>query len=165
MSGHDRDWRAHFKLSRAERQRGVRRVKLASTLLYAFPGSPTVYYGDEAGMEGCEDPFNRATFPWDKEDMTLLSHYRTLGQLRKERKSLRRGDIQYLRAEGGLLVFTRQYEEELTVIALNNGTSSVELDLPWAAPMAEDALTRQRFLAHDGTLHLVLPPENGMVLI
>ena len=165
LSGHDRDWRAHFKLSRAERQRGVRRVKLASTLLYAFPGSPTVYYGDEAGMEGCEDPFNRATFPWDKEDMTLLSHYRTLGQLRKERKSLRRGDIQYLRAEGGLLVFTRQYEEELTVIALNNGTSSVELDLPWAAPMAEDALTRQRFLAHDGTLHLVLPPENGMVLI
>ena len=165
LSGHDRDWRAHFKLSRAERQRGVRRVKLASTLLYAFPGSPTVYYGDEAGMEGCEDPFNRATFPWDKEDMTLLSHYRTLGQLRKERKSLRRGDIQYLRAEGGLLVFTRQYEEELTVIALNNGTSPVELDLLWAAPMAEDALTRQRFLAHDGTLHLVLPPENGMVLI
>ena len=165
LSGHDRDWRAHFKLSRAERQRGVRRVKLASTLLYAFPGSPTVYYGDEAGMEGCEDPFNRATFPWDKEDMTLLSHYRTLGQLRKERKSLRRGDIQYLRAEGGLLVFTRQYEEELTVIALNNGTSPVELDLLWAAPMVEDALTRQRFLAHDGTLHLVLPPENGMVLI
>ena len=165
LSGHDRDWRAHFKLSRAERQRGVRRVKLASTLLYAFPGSPTVYYGDEAGMEGCEDPFNRATFPWDKEDMTLLSHYRTLGQLRKERKSLRRGDIQYLRAEGVLLVFTRQYEEDLTVIALNNGTSPVELDLLWAAPMAEDALTRQRFLAHDGTLHLVLPPENGMVLI
>ena len=165
LSDHDRDWRAHFKLSRAERQRGIRRVKLASTLLYAFPGSPTVYYGDEAGMEGCEDPFNRAAFPWGKEDMTLLSHYRILGRLRKERKSLRRGDIQYLRAEGGLLVFERQYEEERTVIALNNGASLVELDLPWAAPMAEDALTHQRFIAQNGVLHLVLPPENGMVLI
>ena len=165
LSGHDRDWRAHFKLSRAERQRGIRRVKLASTLLYAFPGSPTVYYGDEAGMEGCEGPFNRAAFPWGKEDMTLLSHYRTLGRLRKERKSLRRGDIQYLRAEGGLLVFERQYAEERTVIALNNGASPVELELPWAAPMAEDALTHQRFIAQNGVLHLVLPPENGMVLI
>lgn len=165
LSGKSREWRAHFRLSRAERQRGIRRLKLASTLLYAFPGSPTVYYGDEAGMEGCEDPFNRGTFPWDREDPLLLSHYRTLGRLRKERPSLRRGDLRYLRAEGGLLMFTRQYGDETTLIALNNGPAAVELHLPWERPMAEDALTRQKFAARSGALHITLPAENGIVLI
>ena len=165
LSGHDRDWRAHFRLNHAQRQRGLRRVKLASALLYTFPGSPTVFYGDEVGVEGCEDPFNRAPFPWGHEDLLLLHHYRTLGKLRRARKSLQRGDIQYLRAEGGLLAFTRQAEEELTVVVLNNGSEFAELDLPWDRPMAEDALTHQQFLSRNGMLHVVLPPENGMVLI
>lgn len=91
LSRHDRDWRAHYRLSHAERQRAVRRLKLASTLLYAFPGSPTVFYGDEAGLEGCEDPFNRGTFPWGREDAVLLHHYRTLGRLRSTRLSLQKG--------------------------------------------------------------------------
>ena len=164
LSGYDRDWRAQYRLNYAERQKGVRRLKLASTLLYAFPGSPTVFYGDEAGMEGCEDPFNRGTFPWGHEDPILLHHYRTLGRLRKARPSLQKGSIEYLEAEGGLLVFRRVWEKEVSLIALNNGPQSRTLTLPWAGDMAIDALSRQQFFAHNGALHITLPPEDGVLL-
>ena len=56
--------RAVFRLSPAERQLGLKRLRLAALVLFTFPGAPTVYYGDEAGMEGWEDPFNRAGYPW-----------------------------------------------------------------------------------------------------
>ena len=165
LSRHDRDWRAHYRLSHAERQRAVRRLKLASTLLYAFPGSPTVFYGDEAGLEGCEDPFNRGTFPWGREDAVLLHHYRTLGRLRSTRLSLQKGAIEYLRAEGGLLVFLRRWENEVTLAALNNGPAAQALELPWSGAMAIDALSRQQFAVHDGVLKITLPPEDGVLLI
>ena len=165
LSRHDRDWRAHYRLSHAERQRAVRRLKLASTLLYAFPGSPTVFYGDEAGLEGCEDPFNRGTFPWGHEDAVLLHHYRTLGRLRSTRLSLQKGAIEYLRAEGGLLVFLRRWENEVTLAALNNGPAAQALELPWSGAMAIDALSRQQFAVHDGVLKITLPPEDGVLLI
>ncbi len=58
-----REWRASFRMA-AERGRGEARLRLGAPCCSAFPGSPTVYYGDEAGMEGFEDPFNRRTFPW-----------------------------------------------------------------------------------------------------
>ena len=165
LSGYSRDWRARHRLDRFERQRAVRRLKLASALLYAFPGSPCIYYGDEAGMEGCEDPFNRGPFPWEHEDAELLCHYRRLGQLRKARPSLRRGSITYLKADGGLLVFVRQTEDERTVIALNAGETARDLCFPWDAPLAKDALTGQRFLVRAGQAALTLPPESGVILI
>ncbi len=165
LSGYDRAYRARYRLSRMERQRAVRRLKLASTLLYAFPGSPTVYYGDEAGMEGCEDPFNRGTFPWGKEDAVLLAHYRILGKLRRERASLQRGEIFYEHAEGGVLVFRRTLGEETTWVALNNGDRTYALTLPWPAAMAQDALSGQRFAVYGGQLRLDLPPESGVLLV
>ena len=62
-------------------------------------------------------------------------------------------------------MFTRQYGDETTLISLNNGPAAVELHLPWERPMAEDALTRQKFAARSGALHITLPAENGIVLI
>lgn len=58
--------------------------------------SPTVYYGDEAGLEGFEDPFNRRPYPWGREDRELVGWFAALGRLRKECPALRRGDIRYL---------------------------------------------------------------------
>ena len=78
--------RQAYHLSPEARRLAVRRLTLAAMLLYTFPGSPTLYYGDEAGMEGFEDPMNRQGFPWGREDQRLLTLYRTLGRLRKERE-------------------------------------------------------------------------------
>ncbi len=58
-------------------------------LQFTLPGAPTVYYGDEVGLVGYADPFNRGTYPWGREDEELLAHYRRLGQLRRDNPALR----------------------------------------------------------------------------
>ena len=160
----DRDARAHYRLSPAERERGTALLKLAALVLYAFPGSPTVYYGDEAGMEGFEDPFNRRTYPWGHEDTALLDWFRTLGRLRAERESLQSGGITYPLAAGRVLCFARRAGDEVSLCAVNAGAESASVDLPWAAPLAHDALSGQSFLAEGGRLHITLAPYDALLL-
>ena len=157
--------RAAFALSPAQLARGRAKLRLAGMLLYGFPGSPTLFYGDEAGMQGFEDPLNRGTYPWGQEDTGLLDFFRALGRLRKERRSLQSGSLTYIYAQGGGLVITREHEGETTMIALNAGDEALTLTLPWPRGTAEDGLTGQRFLAVNGQLRLSLPPLDGVVLI
>ena len=157
--------RAAFALSPAQLARGRARLRLAGMLLYGFPGSPTLFYGDEAGMQGFEDPLNRGTYPWGREDTGLLDFFRALGRLRKERRSLQSGSLTYIYAQGGGLVITREHEGETTMVSLNAGDEALTLTLPWPRGTAEDGLTGQRFLAVNGQLRLSLPPLDGVVLI
>lgn len=157
--------RAAFALSPAQLARGRAKLRLAGMLLYGFPGSPTLFYGDEAGMQGFEDPLNRGTYPWGREDTGLLDFFRALGRLRKERRSLQSGSLTYIYAQGGGLVITREHEGETTMVALNAGDEALTLTLPWSRGTAEDGLTGQRFLAVNGQLRLSLPPLDGVVLI
>ena len=117
----DREWQSTYRLSPEQRALGLARVRLAAAVLFTFPGSPMVYYGDEAGMEGCGDPFNRGTFPWGQEDLELQGWFRKLGTLRKERPSLQRGSIRWKESEGPLLVFTRNLSGERTITVVNAG--------------------------------------------
>ena len=157
--------RAAFALSPAQLARGRARLRLAGMLLYAFPGSPTLFYGDEAGMQGFEDPLNRGTYPWGREDTGLLDFFRTLGRLRRERQSLQTGGLTYIYAQGGGLVIAREHEGETTMAALNAGDEVLTLTLPWPGGMAEDGLTGQRFLSVNGQLRVSLPPLDGVILI
>ncbi|MCF2618717.1 alpha-glucosidase C-terminal domain-containing protein [Oscillibacter valericigenes] len=156
--------RADYRLSPAERERGTALLKLAAAVLYAFPGSPTVYYGDEAGMEGFEDPFNRGTYPWGREDAALLDYFRALGALRAARASLQSGGIRYLLAEGRTLCFERRAGDEVTLCAVNAGAESFRVDLPWATALARDVLSGQEFLAENGRLRLTLAPYDALLL-
>ena len=160
-----REARAAYHLSPENRQLAIRRLTLAAMLLYTFPGSPTVYYGDEAGMEGFEDPMNRRGFPWGRENQRLLTLYRTLGKLRQERTSLRSGSITYLTADGGLLIYRRTLDGESTYTALNTGDVTRTVILPWENGFAMDAVSMQRFWVRDGQLRIDLPPCDGVVLI
>ena len=157
--------RAEARLSPAGYRLARQRLMLGALLLYVFPGSPTVYYGDEAGMQGYEDPLNRRTYPWGQEDESLLAWYRRLGQLRRERLSLQVGKIRYLYAAGGGLVLERRAEAEVTVAALNAGAEDLESAIPWAGALATDAMTGQQFLAVDGIVRLTLPGRSGVLLI
>lgn len=73
-----------YSLSEEEYKKGVRRLKLASCMQYFLPGIPTVYYGDEIGMQGFEDPINRRPYEWNNQNEELLSHYKLLGSIHKE---------------------------------------------------------------------------------
>ncbi len=157
--------RAVYRLPLAARALAEKRLRLGAQLLFCFPGSPLIYYGDEAGMEGLEDPFNRGTYPWGHADEALVRFHRELGKLRAERPSLQKGDIRYLWAEGHGLAFSRSYGEESTLLALNSGGEPLSMELPWSRAMAQDALQGQRFFARDGLLRITLPPYSGVILI
>ena len=159
----DKAERAAYRLRPEEERLGKERWKLASALLYAFPGSPMLFYGDEAGLQGLEDPFCRGGYPWGREDEDLLAWFRLLGRLRK-RPSLRRGDLTWLHAQGPLLAFRRQAEGETTAAAFNAGDAEAALTLPWESREALDLLTGQRFAAWEGRIALCLPARGAVLL-
>ena len=116
------------KLSRSQKDLAISRLTLASFLQYTLPGSASLYYGDEAGMEGGKDPFNRRTFPWGYEDTQLQWHFRQLGKLRKDCPALRLGDVQFFCAEDGKLGFTRSIASQKVRVYVNRTGD------PWEVP-------------------------------
>ncbi len=160
-----RTQRAYYRMSPEERERGVRLLMAGTILLYCFPGSPTIFYGDEAGMEGFEDPFNRGTFPWDNIDPALLRHFRILGHLRNSLPCLQRGEIQYLYAEGQGLAFQRVLGDEIVIAALNSGDRPIDMVFDWPKRSAIDPIFKQQFNSRFGKLHVTVPPQDGILLI
>lgn len=158
-----REQRARFRLSPDQRTKGAALVKLAALILFSFPGSPTVYYGDEAGMEGFEDPFNRGGYPWGQEDQDLKHWFTRLGSLRSQKSSLQKGTISYVYTAGPVLAFARQWQQEQTLTVVNRDGSAAEISLPWDGT-ATDLLTGQVFSAVSGALTLCLPPRSGLLL-
>ena len=123
-----REEAANRFLSDAQRQKAKELLLLASFLQYTLPGAPSLYYGDEAGLEGHKDPFNRRTYPWGKEDSQLLDHYKALGNLKKSREVLQKGDIHFFCATGGKIGFSRIYQGKELKIYVNHS------DAPWVIP-------------------------------
>ncbi len=110
---------AQRRLSVQQRNLARELLMMATVLQFTLPGSPSIYYGDEAGMEGGKDPFNRRTYPWGKEDPQLLSHHRQLGQLRRQMDALRLGAIEFFCADGGLLGFKRSLNGSTVRVYVN----------------------------------------------
>ena len=98
--------RADFVLSDKQYELAKRRLKLASALQYTLPGVPCVFYGDEAGKQGFEDPLNRGTYPWGREDADLIAHYTKLGEIRKQYPQFLQGETHFV-SDSDKLVFER----------------------------------------------------------
>ena len=96
-------------LTQAQMSLAKERLLMASFLQFMLPGAPSIYYADEAGMQGHKDPFNRRTYPWGRENPELLAHFRRLGKLRREQEALRLGDIDFFCGGDGRIGFTRAY--------------------------------------------------------
>lgn len=86
--------RGGCRLSDAQRALAIRRLAEMWKLYAALPGMPSVYYGDEAGMEGAADPFCRFPYPWGREDAQVMTITREALALRASRPILRRGALQ-----------------------------------------------------------------------
>ena len=119
-----REEKAKRHLSRNQWEVAHERLLMASFLQYMLPGCPSIYYADEAGMEGYKDPFNRRPYPWGREDEELLAHFRRLGVLRKRVDALRLGDIQFFQAGDKHLGFTRSYNGRTVKICVNRSADS-----------------------------------------
>lgn len=167
IGSHDRT--RILTLMAADKDRGaaVSKVRLLSTLEYAFPGVPCIYYGDEAGLQGAADPENRSGFPWGEEDHDLQFHYRMLGLIYNEHPVLKDGDITMLSGNAGsnvkdirqknaggdqkanvripddVLAFIREYSPEQADDRCRACASTLTQN---AAPADSAASTRERIL-------------------
>ena len=108
---------------------------------------------------------NRGTFPWGKEDEALQEWYRTLGRLRDQRPSLRQGGLRWIRAEGHVLAFAREWKDEITVAVVNVGDEPDSLLLAWPGKQALDALSGNQFTTASRQLDIWLPPLTGILLV
>ena len=156
--------RAVFRLSPTRRQLGLKRLRLAALVLFTFPGAPTVYYGDEAGMEGWEDPFNRAGYPWGQEDSELKSFFSKLAHLRREQPALQTGQLHWRWTAGSLLVFARELDGRLLTTVVNAADTPQTLTLPWFGDTARDLLSSEALSPADNVLPLTLLPHQGLLL-
>lgn len=109
---------ATFRLSREQRELAKKRLMIASAIQYTVYGTPSLYYGDEVGLEGGRDPFCRMPFPWGREDSDLLAHYRRLGSARRE-TVYDHGDFAVLEYGEGIFAFERTNGSERIVTAVN----------------------------------------------
>ncbi len=109
---------------------GERLVKLAYLINATIPGIPSIYYGDEAGMEGYTDPFNRMPFPWGRENQSMIEHFRAVGAIRHAHRVYDDGEL-YLCRFGvpGFLMFGRGNDEETVYTATNRGERHVTLTI------------------------------------
>ena len=104
----DRGWQAATSLSDAEYIYGIALMKCAMVLQFFLPGVPCVYYGDEAGLEGYKDPFNRRTYPWGRENTDLLKFTRDLAAIRKGCAVFASGDLEFVDVTPEVCVFIRK---------------------------------------------------------
>ena len=119
-----------LRLSDGERALAKARLFIAAALQYTVFGIPSLFYGDEAGLEGYGDPFCRRTFPWGCEDKKIQTFYRQLGAIRCENSVLCDGDFRILCEREHALAFSRKNAEGHIIVAANRGETPFEMQLP-----------------------------------
>lgn len=154
-------------------------MRLAVMIQMTWPGAPTIYYGDEAGLCGWTDPDNRRAYPWGSEDQELIDFHKEIIRIHKDYQALKTGSILFLHGQYSFISYGRFDEQDKFVIAINSGEQPVSIDLPvWRLGMTEgNRMARLINTSHDGfsletamyniengILHLNCPPKYGVVI-
>ncbi len=154
-----RPQQATFTMSEQMLNRGKSLSKIAAVLQYTLPGIPCLLYGDEAGITGCRDPFNRATYPWGNEDRALVDFYKKLGKLRRENAAFDGGEYIPVFSGLGYVVFVRKSGGNSVLVAVNRWHEIERYRLPdeW-----RDATVFEGRIQDD---QLVMEPYGAAILI
>lgn len=151
-----KDDRGLYQMSPQVREAAIRRLHLALFLQFMFPGMASIYYGDEAGMEGFEDPFCRRCYPWGQEAQDIQNYYRALCRLKNEIPVLKKGNVRVTEAGKGSIVFERHCPEQSALVFVNNAPAPRKLPDAYA-------LRFGRGVDFDGTSYWLEP--NGFCLM
>ena len=151
--------------------------KVAVLMQMTWPGAPTLYYGDEAGVCGFTDPDNRRTYPWGKANYPLLDYHRDMIMVHKCSSALRRGSFRFLTHGKDYVSYGRFNEQERYVVVVNVGKDMVEADIPVYLAEVTDGWMQSAMMTNEkgysimpskhevqnGTMHVELTPYSGMV--
>ena len=126
-----------YILSAEQRCEATKKQKLAAVIQYTLPGVPSLYYGDEAGLEGFGDPFCRGAYPWGKENTELIKFYKWLGDIRRKNDILKDGVFYPLLGGLGSMAFMRVKEGKKLLVAANRWKETDWITVPFEFDKAE----------------------------
>lgn len=95
-----------------------------------WPGAPTIYYGDEAGVCGWTDPDNRRTYPWGHENKELIALHKEMIRIHKDYQAIKTGSILFLYGSYNVISYGRFDAKDKIVVALNNNDGAVTIQVP-----------------------------------
>lgn len=189
LSNHDHSrflTRTNHRVGRAEQlgaeaaEQGISKsvFREAVVMLMTWPGAPTLYYGDEAGVCGFTDPDNRRTYPWDNPDEELIRFHKEMIAIHNRHQALRTGSLKMLSAEFQYLAYGRFNREEQLVILINNGENVRQVKQSvWAAGIPKNCECNRlmitsdegfsvvpiRYTVREGKLEVLLPAHSAAV--
>lgn len=153
--------------------------RIAVMMQMTWPGAPTIYYGDEAGLCGWTDPDNRRTYPWGHEDHELIDYHRELIRIHKDYQVLKTGSILFLNGEYQLISYGRFDENDRIVVIVNSSEETRNLRIPvWRLGMVDNThMARLMITNRDGysdeaklysleggILNVECPPMSGAII-
>lgn len=154
-----RSRRAEHQLTQEERMVGTLREHMMLRMIMSVPGMPCIYYADEAGMEGCADPFCRRTYPWGHEDAQMLAYYRRMIAMRREHAALRTGECTYIAPcddvlgvirtiSGGVDALGKPAQDGCAVTLINRSAHPIDIYLT-----ASDLMGAREIISDTGEVH------------
>ncbi len=156
--------RGEYKLPGDRRGLAKGRLWLMALLQMTLPGVPCVYYGDEAGMEGYSDPFNRGPFPWGHEDRDAFTIYRNAINLRRGFPELAGAGFETLSYGADVFGYTRTWEDGALTVLVNRGGDTQTVPLDMRLEDVTDVLGGARYTMREGGLDVTLWPMGSAIL-
>ncbi len=154
-------------------------MREAVVIQMTWPGAPTLYYGDEAGLCGFTDPDNRRTYPWGNENKDLIDLHRELIRIHKNNEALRTGSFQFLNSEDQFLCYTRFNCKQQFIIIINNDNqerktelSVIRAGIPHSAVLRQIFVTTEsgyslmpiRYSVEQGKICITMQKKSAMIL-
>ncbi len=142
-------------------------MRTAVLFQMTWPGAPTLYYGDEAGVTGWTDPDNRRTYPWGYENQELIQYHKDLIRIHKEEEALMKGSLILLKSEQNVISYGRFTEDERMVVVLNAAFEPVDVTLSILEAEVAEQEVMERILLTDSEGYTLSPeiyePRNGIL--
>ncbi|MCR4782522.1 MAG: glycoside hydrolase family 13 protein [Lachnospiraceae bacterium] len=138
-------------------------LRQAVVMLMTWPGAPTLYYGDEAGLCGFTDPDNRRTYPWGREDSNLIDFHRDMTFIHKKNDVLKMGSLIFLKSQNNLVSYARIFENEAMVVIVNTAGNNMECNIPvWKAGVPMRSVMKRIIMTNERGYSIM--PKNSDVI-
>ena len=154
-------------------------MREAVIMQMTWPGMPTIYYGDEAGMCGFTDPDNRRTYPWGREDQEMISFHKDIIRIHKICSELKTGSFKKITSEYGVLAYGRFNAADCSVVIVNNNgnSKSCEIDVRYLGIPSDCIMKRmiytdgsgyslwtQEYTVRSGRIEIIMEPTSAVIL-
>ena len=153
-------------------------MKLAEVVQFTWPGAPTLYYGDEAGVCGFTDPDSRRTYPWGNCNYDLIDFTRDIIMVHKLSRAIKEGSFRFLNCGQGFISYARFTANEQIIVVINSNGNSINVDIPvWIAGVPLNCTLERTIMTNEvgysimptdinvegGNLHVEMGAYTGIV--